>query len=35
MDENRVAGTVRDVGGKIEENLGRATGNTKAETEGL
>jgi len=35
MDENRVAGTVRNVGGKVEEGLGRATGNTRAQTEGL
>jgi uncharacterized protein YjbJ (UPF0337 family) len=35
MDENRVAGTVRNVGGKVEEGFGRATGNTKAQTEGL
>ena len=27
MDENRVSGT--DVGGKIEEGLGRVTGDTK------
>ena len=35
MDENRVAGTVKNVGGKIEEDFGRATGNTKLKTEGL
>ena len=35
MDENRVAGTVRNVGGKVEEGFGRVTGNTKAQTEGL
>jgi uncharacterized protein YjbJ (UPF0337 family) len=35
MDENRVAGTVRNVGGKVEEGLGRVTGDTKAQTEGL
>ena len=35
MDENRVTGTVRNVGGKVEENFGRITGNTRAQTEGL
>jgi uncharacterized protein YjbJ (UPF0337 family) len=35
MDENRVAGTVRNVGGKVEEGFGRATGNAKAQAEGL
>jgi uncharacterized protein YjbJ (UPF0337 family) len=35
MDENRVAGTARNVGGKVEEGYGRVTGDTKAQTEGL
>jgi uncharacterized protein YjbJ (UPF0337 family) len=35
MDENRLAGTARNVGGKVEEGFGRATGNTSAQTEGL
>ena len=35
MDENRIAGTVRNVGGKVEEGLGRVTGNAGARTEGL
>jgi uncharacterized protein YjbJ (UPF0337 family) len=35
MDENRVAGTARNVGGKVEEGFGRVTGDTKAQTEGL
>jgi uncharacterized protein YjbJ (UPF0337 family) len=34
MDENRVAGTARNLGGKAEEAFGRATGNTKLEAEG-
>jgi uncharacterized protein YjbJ (UPF0337 family) len=34
MDENRIAGTARNVGGKAEEAFGRATGNAKTETEG-
>jgi len=29
MDENRVAGTVRNVGGKAEEGFGRVTGDSK------
>ena len=35
MDENRVAGTARNVGGKVEEGFGRVTGNTRMQTEGL
>jgi uncharacterized protein YjbJ (UPF0337 family) len=35
MDENRIAGTVRNVGGKVEEGFGRVTGDTKMRTEGL
>ena len=35
MDENRVAGTVRNVAGKAEEGFGRATGNSKTQAEGL
>jgi uncharacterized protein YjbJ (UPF0337 family) len=34
MDEHRVAGTVRNVGGKIEEGFGRATGDTKSQISG-
>ncbi|HEY1748933.1 MAG TPA: CsbD family protein [Xanthobacteraceae bacterium] len=34
MDENRIAGTARNVGGKAEEALGRVTGNTRTEAEG-
>jgi uncharacterized protein YjbJ (UPF0337 family) len=34
MDENRIAGTARNVGGKAEEAFGRATGNAKIEAEG-
>ena len=29
MDENRVSGTARNAGGKIEEGLGRVMGDTK------
>jgi uncharacterized protein YjbJ (UPF0337 family) len=35
MDENRLEGTARNLGGKIQEGVGRATGDTKAKTEGL
>ena len=35
MDENRVAGTARNVGGKVEEGFGRVTGDTRMRTEGL
>lgn len=35
MDENRVAGTARNVGGKVEEGFGRITGDTKTRAEGI
>jgi uncharacterized protein YjbJ (UPF0337 family) len=35
MDENRIAGTARNMGGKVEEGLGRVTGDTKTEVEGM
>ena len=35
MDENRIAGTARNVGGKVQEGLGRTTGDAKTEAEGL
>jgi uncharacterized protein YjbJ (UPF0337 family) len=35
MDENRIEGTVRNVGGKVQEGLGRVTEDSKAQTEGL
>jgi len=35
MDENRVAGTVRNVGGKAEEGFGRVIGDSKTQAEGL
>jgi uncharacterized protein YjbJ (UPF0337 family) len=35
VDENRVAGTVKNVGGKVEEGFGRVTGDTKMRSEGL
>jgi len=35
MDENRVAGTARNIGGKAQESVGRAFGDTKTEAEGV
>jgi uncharacterized protein YjbJ (UPF0337 family) len=34
MNENSVSGTVRNVGGKAEEGLGRATGDLKTQVQG-
>ena len=34
MDENRLEGTVRNVGGKVQEGVGRTTGDTKSRVEG-
>ena len=35
MDENRVAGNVRSAGGKVEEDIGHATGDVKTQVEGV
>ena len=35
MDENRVAGTARNVGGKAQEGLGRVVGDAKTQVEGI
>jgi uncharacterized protein YjbJ (UPF0337 family) len=35
MDENRISGTARNLGGKAEESFGRATGDTKTQAEGV
>jgi uncharacterized protein YjbJ (UPF0337 family) len=35
MDENRVEGTARNLGGKIQEGFGKVTGNARAQAEGL
>ena len=35
MDENRVEGTARKVGGKVQEGVGRLTGDAGARAEGL
>ena len=34
MDENRLEGTARNVGGQVQEGIGRATGDTKSKVEG-
>ncbi|MBV8320002.1 MAG: CsbD family protein, partial [Hyphomicrobiales bacterium] len=35
MDENRISGTARNLGGKAKESFGRATGDTKTQAEGV
>ena len=35
MDENRLAGTAKNAGGKLEEGFGRVTGTTKTQVEGI
>jgi uncharacterized protein YjbJ (UPF0337 family) len=34
MDEDRLAGTAKNIGGKVEEGLGRATGDVRTEVSG-
>src|SRR6202163_4088345 len=34
MDENRVSGTAKNLGGKLEEGFGRATGDAKTRIQG-
>jgi uncharacterized protein YjbJ (UPF0337 family) len=34
MDENRVEGTARNLGGKVQEGFGKVTGNARALAEG-
>jgi uncharacterized protein YjbJ (UPF0337 family) len=34
MDEDRVTGTAKNLGGKIEEGLGRATGSAQTQLKG-
>ena len=34
MDENRLYGTARNVGGKVEEGVGHATGDVKTQIQG-
>jgi uncharacterized protein YjbJ (UPF0337 family) len=35
MNEDRLAGTVRNIGGKAQEGIGRMTGDTKTQAEGM
>ena len=35
MDEDRVEGTARNVGGKVQEGVGRITGDARTRAEGL
>jgi uncharacterized protein YjbJ (UPF0337 family) len=35
MDENRLAGTAKNMGGKVEEGFGRVTGDAKIQAEGI
>ena len=35
MDENRIAGTARNLGGKVEEGFGRAPGDNTTRIEGV
>jgi uncharacterized protein YjbJ (UPF0337 family) len=35
MDENRVSGTAKNIGGKLEEGYGRVTGDTNTEAAGV
>src|SRR6476620_8965605 len=35
MDENRVEGTARNLGGKAQEGFSKVTGNARAQAEGL
>ena len=34
MDENRISGTARNLGGKVEEGLGHVTGDLKTQAQG-
>jgi uncharacterized protein YjbJ (UPF0337 family) len=35
MDENRVSGTAKNIGGKVEEGFGRLTGDPRTQAEGM
>ena len=35
MDENRIEGTARNMGGKVQEEIGRITGDARTCAEGL
>jgi uncharacterized protein YjbJ (UPF0337 family) len=34
MDEDRISGTARNLGGKVEEGVGRVTGDAKTQIQG-
>jgi uncharacterized protein YjbJ (UPF0337 family) len=35
MNEDRVAGTATNLGGKVQQGIGRVTGDTKSQVEGV
>jgi uncharacterized protein YjbJ (UPF0337 family) len=35
MDENRIEGTARNLGGKVQEGVGRVAGDAKTRVEGI
>ena len=35
MDEHRVTGAARNMGGRVEEGFGRVTGDTKSQVQGV
>jgi uncharacterized protein YjbJ (UPF0337 family) len=35
MDENRITGTAKNIGGKVEEGFGRVTGDTRTQADGM
>jgi uncharacterized protein YjbJ (UPF0337 family) len=35
MDENRIEGTARNIGGKVQEGFGKVTGDARRQAEGL
>ena len=35
MNKNQIAGSVKDVAGKVQQKVGEATGNTKQQVKGV
>ena len=35
MTDDRIAGTVRNIGGTVQESVGKVTGDTKSEVKGV
>lgn len=35
MNEDRISGSARNIGGKVQENFGRAVGDAKSQAEGI